>query len=79
MPEVGTPDDVAHVIQVALTPAFLLTGVSGLLNVFNARLTRIEAALSLQPSCCATVRINLSGRASRPNSRNWPDVFLCLS
>jgi hypothetical protein len=41
MPEVGAPDDVAHVIQVALTPVFLLTGVSGLLNVFNARLTRI--------------------------------------
>ena len=41
MPEVGAPDDVAHIIQVALTPVFLLTGVSGLLNVFNARLTRI--------------------------------------
>ena len=41
MPEVGAPHDVAHVIQVALTPVFLLTGVSGLLNVFNARLTRI--------------------------------------
>ena len=41
MPELGAPDDVAHVIQVALTPVFLLTGVSGLLNVFNARLTRI--------------------------------------
>jgi hypothetical protein len=41
MPEVGAPENVAHVIQVALTPVFLLTGVSGLLNVFNARLTRI--------------------------------------
>jgi hypothetical protein len=41
MPEVGAPDDVAHIIQVALTPVFLLTGVSGLLNVFNARLTRL--------------------------------------
>ena len=41
MPEVGAPDDVAHVIQVALTPVFLLTGVSGLLDVFNARLMRI--------------------------------------
>ena len=43
MPEVGAPQDVAHVIQVALTPVFLLTGVSGLLNVFNARLMRIAA------------------------------------
>ena len=41
MPNVGAPEDVAHVIQVALTPVFLLTGVSGLLNVFNARLTRM--------------------------------------
>jgi len=41
IPEAGAPEDVAHIIQVALTPVFLLTGVSGLLNVFNARLTRI--------------------------------------
>jgi hypothetical protein len=41
MPEVGGPENVAHVIQVALTPVFLLTGISGLLNVFNSRLTRI--------------------------------------
>jgi hypothetical protein len=41
MPNVGAPEDVAHVIQVALTPVFLLTGVSGLLNVFNARLMRM--------------------------------------
>jgi hypothetical protein len=41
MLEVGAPEDVAHVIQVALTPVFLLTGVSGLLNVFNARLMRM--------------------------------------
>jgi hypothetical protein len=41
MPEVGAPEDVAHVIQVALTPVFLLTGVSGLLNVFNARLMQM--------------------------------------
>jgi hypothetical protein len=41
MPEVGAPEYVAHVIQVALTPVFLLTGVSGLLNVFNARLMRM--------------------------------------
>ena len=40
-PEVGAPEYVAHVIQVALTPVFLLTGVSGLLNVFNARLMRM--------------------------------------
>ena len=40
--DVGVPlDNMAHVIQVALTPVFLLSGVGTLLNVFNARLARV--------------------------------------
>jgi hypothetical protein len=35
-------DDVAHVIQVALTPVFLLSGIGTLLNVFNTRLARVS-------------------------------------
>lgn len=35
-------DSVAHIIQVALTPAFLLSGIGTLLNVFNMRLTRVS-------------------------------------
>jgi hypothetical protein len=35
-------DSVAHVIQVALTPVFLLSGIGALLNVFNMRLTRVS-------------------------------------
>ena len=34
-------DDVAHAIQLALAPAFLLTGLAGLLNVMTGRLARI--------------------------------------
>ncbi len=34
-------DTVAHVIQVALTPVFLLSAIGTLLNVFNARLARV--------------------------------------
>lgn len=34
-------DTVAHVIQVALTPVFLLSGVGTLLNVFNLRQSRV--------------------------------------
>lgn len=34
-------DSVAHVIRVALTPAFLLSGIGTLLNVFNTRLGRV--------------------------------------
>ncbi len=33
--------DVAHVIQTALTPVFLLSGIGTLLNTFNARLARV--------------------------------------
>jgi hypothetical protein len=31
-------DTVAHIIQVALTPVFLLSGIATLLNVFSTRL-----------------------------------------
>lgn len=34
-------DTVAHVIQVALTPVFLLGGIATLLNVFGNRLARV--------------------------------------
>jgi len=33
--------DVAHAIQLALTPVFLLTGIAGILNVMTGRLARI--------------------------------------
>lgn len=40
--EMGFPlEDVAHVIQVALTPIFLLSGIGSLLNVINARISRV--------------------------------------
>jgi hypothetical protein len=35
-------DSVAHIVQVALTPVFLLSGIGTLLNVFNARLSRVS-------------------------------------
>lgn len=34
-------DDVAHIIQVALTPVFLLSGIGTLINVFTTRLARV--------------------------------------
>lgn len=33
--------NVIHVIQIALTPVFLLSGIGTLLNVFNTRLSRV--------------------------------------
>jgi hypothetical protein len=38
----GAIDSVAHIIQVALTPVFLLSGIGTLLNVFNTRLSRVS-------------------------------------
>jgi hypothetical protein len=35
-------DGVAHIVQVALTPVFLLSGIGTLLNVFNTRLSRVS-------------------------------------
>ncbi|MEJ1977554.1 MAG: DUF2721 domain-containing protein [Acetobacteraceae bacterium] len=41
--DVNVPvEDIAHVIQVALTPVFLLSGIGTLLNVFNTRLARVS-------------------------------------
>ncbi len=37
-----SPDEVAHSIQVALTPVFLLSGIGTLLNVFNQRVARVS-------------------------------------
>lgn len=34
-------ESTAHVVQVALTPVFLLSGIATLLNVFGARLARV--------------------------------------
>ncbi len=35
-------DTAAHVIQLALTPIFLLSGIGSLLNVFSTRLARVS-------------------------------------
>ncbi|MDP4025700.1 DUF2721 domain-containing protein [Methylobacterium sp. NEAU 140] len=37
----GTLESTAHVVQIALTPVFLLSGIATLLNVFGARLARV--------------------------------------
>src|SRR5207253_10874585 len=34
-------DTIAHIIQAALTPVFLLSGIATLLNVFSTRLARV--------------------------------------
>lgn len=41
MPDLLKPEEIAHIIQVALTPIFLLSGIATLLNVFATRLARV--------------------------------------
>ena len=41
MPPVTDLGSAAHVVQLALTPIFLLTGLASLLNVFTTRLGRV--------------------------------------
>ncbi|GAC1344287.1 MAG: DUF2721 domain-containing protein [Acetobacteraceae bacterium] len=52
-----TLDDAAHLIQVALTPVFLLSGIAALLNVFAGRLARVADQLT-------TLTASLTGAAS---------------
>ena len=40
-------ENVAHAIQVALTPVFLLSGIATLLNVFSTRLGRVADRVDL--------------------------------
>jgi hypothetical protein len=44
-------DSIAHIIQVALTPVFLLSGIGTLLNVFNTRLAGSPIIRSTCPRC----------------------------
>lgn len=45
----GVPlDDMAHTIQVALTPVFLLSGIGALLNVTNTRRARVADLFDAQ-------------------------------
>ncbi|GBQ06497.1 DUF2721 domain-containing protein [Saccharibacter floricola] len=41
-PETETIDSAAHLIQIALTPVFMLSGIGSLINVFNTRLARVS-------------------------------------
>lgn len=49
-----TLDSVARIIQMALTPVFLLTGLATLLNVFSTRLARVTARVDQAISALAT-------------------------
>lgn len=74
MDAVDPTGGVAHLIQTALTPVFLLSGIAALLGVFNTRLAQVSDQLShladlskgdLHPDEAATVRSHLLRLALR--------------
>jgi hypothetical protein len=76
-------DTVAHIIQVALTPVFLLSGIATLLNVFSTRLARVAdrvdaVAKELERADAAQARI-LSARLAHLHRRSLAlDVAVVL-
>lgn len=59
------PDDIAHVIQVALAPAFLLTALATLLNVFSTRLGRVADKVDATAAGLRSADPREAGRLSR--------------
>lgn len=62
---VVAPDDIAHVIQVSLAPAFLLTALATLLNVFSTRLGRVADKVDAAAAGLRGADPREAGRLSR--------------
>ena len=58
-----TVDSAGHLVQVALTPVFLLSGIAALLNVFAGRLARVADRLE-------AVSATLGATPSTPDQRD---------
>ncbi len=58
-------DDIAHIIQVALAPAFLLSALATLLNVFSTRLGRVADKVDASKLELRTANPDEADRLSR--------------
>jgi hypothetical protein len=67
-------DSVAHVIQIALTPVFLLSGIASLLSVFSTRLgrvaDRVDAVAEKLETCDKSERERLQERLAYLKQRS---------
>ena len=75
MPEASQIAAVAHVIQLAVAPVFLLSGIGAMLVVMTNRLARVvdraralEATLSIDTPIPAPIQAELSTLARAPSS-----------
>jgi hypothetical protein len=58
-------DSIAHIIQVALTPIFLLSGIAALLNVFSTRLGRVSDQVDKLTEQMATATTEETARLTK--------------
>ena len=58
-------DTVAHIIQAALTPVFLLSGIATLLNVFSTRLARVADQVEAASRALASADVGESRLLAR--------------
>ena len=66
----GVPlDEIAHIVQVALTPVFLLSGIASLLNVINARHGRVADQADAVALALRSGGADDNGRLGRPAER----------
>lgn len=79
----GSLESVAHIIQMALTPVFLLSGIAALLNVFSTRLGRVSDRVDQLAAALATVgpaeAAHLSRQLSFQRRRSlWLDAAVVM-
>ena len=74
-------ESAAHVVQQALTPVFLLSGIAALLNVFASRLARVADkvdALTVQPKDAVRDQ-RLKVLKLRSRALDWAVVLAALA
>lgn len=79
MPTLPESGIIAHAIQLAIAPVFLLTGIAGLLNVMAARLARVidrtrtfeTTWAGLDPEARAAARTELASLEQRRRACSW--------
>lgn len=72
--------DIAHAIQLAVAPVFLLTGIAGILSVLSTRLSRItDRARVVEARLLTEVETDLSVRLQKESKVLWHRVKLTNS
>ncbi len=77
-----TLEAAAHIVQMALTPVFLLSGIAALLNVFAGRLGRVADqtdALAAEPEDSGGRDSRLRVLRMRSHAMDWAVVLAALA